>query len=258
MRLAVLLLCAAGCSGPSMGGGDPAPPYSVPTMPAPMPGQASLTGRVLDGGGVPVAGATVAVAETDAVATTDDEGRYALVVPSDSTLTLATSAPGFAPSFRESIVLASEAVVEGFDLLLLPDAELGAMNALGAPEQAAAGGLVAVRLHATGPDCTVDGTHLSVWPPRAATVVYSRPGEAGALDQPDPTLGEVQADTRIGAWLAATLAPASMLAIGVDKPGCSLAPGVPSLGGVSFAGLRRIAPAALTEADLFLEEAAAP
>ena len=69
---------------------------SIPSMPTPMPGKAMLTGVVRDGTGTAVVGATLRIAETDATATSDATGAYALDIPADSTVTLVASADGFA------------------------------------------------------------------------------------------------------------------------------------------------------------------
>jgi len=60
-------------------------PTTIPVMPTPLAGQASLSGRVLDQNGQPVPGATVTFAETGTATTTDTGGAYAITVPSDST-----------------------------------------------------------------------------------------------------------------------------------------------------------------------------
>jgi Carboxypeptidase regulatory-like domain len=225
---------------------------SLPPMPTPMPGEASVSGKVLDADGTAVSGATIKVAETDRTATSDATGVYQMMVPSDSTVTLVTSAPGFAPTFRESVLIASQAMVTGFDVLVLPLATIARMNALGAPDQTATRGLVAVRLHSLNDACLTAGAHVSVWPPKAATVIYSSPNPSGGLDEADPSLDSVQAGGHVDLWLSAAFPPGNMLLITVEQAGCQLLTPSPSMAGVIFPGSRRIDVQSLTQADLFL------
>jgi Carboxypeptidase regulatory-like domain len=233
-------------------------------MPSLISGQASLTGRVLDSSGHGVSGATITIAETEDVATSDVDGVYRLTPISDSTLTLVTRAPGFAPTFRESVILAANATVDGFDVLLLPADELTAINTMGAPGQEATRGVMAVRLRSMDARCVLDGARVTVWPPMAAKVVYSRPGVAGTPEQPappeqpdvpDPTLQAVQPGAQIDLWLAAAMPPGNMLILGVEQEGCRLMTPAPSMAGLTMPGLRAVAAQSLTQAELFLEGA---
>jgi Carboxypeptidase regulatory-like domain len=246
-------LIAAGCGTEKPLGTSPITTGALPEMPAPVLGKAIVSGRVLDADGNGVMSATVKVAETDGSTTTDATGAFMMMVPSDSTLTIATSAAGFATSFRESIMLASQAAVSGFDVMLLRTADVSRINALGVPDQAATRGLMAIRLHSTNPTCATAGAHVTVWPPLAAKVVYGQPSTGGGLDQPDPTLGSVQTGGHIDAWLVGAIPPGNMLQIGVDQAGCTLMTQGPSVDGMIFTGQRRVDVQSLTEADLFLE-----
>jgi hypothetical protein len=253
VRLAVFtaLLGTACHSGPS----DPIEGH-IPTMPHPMPGQASLGGHVRDANGQGVPGVALTIAETDGTATSDATGAFTLMVPSDSTLTLTATATGMARTFRESVVIASGSVVSDFDVLLLPTAAMAAINTLGPAGQAATRGAVAVRLHSMSAGCVTTGALVTVFPATAATVLYSAPATtAGSLDMPDATLKAVQPGTQTAAWLVDALPPGNMnlLRIDVQKAGCQLMPQSPSLGGLMFLGQREVAVASLTEADLFLQ-----
>jgi hypothetical protein len=250
---------ALGCAVAASGCGDVKPTENtpiggnnIPTTPVPMPGHAQVSGVVRDGNGQSVAGATIKVAEMDAMTTSDAAGAYSLMVPSDSTLTLITTAAGFATSFRESIVLADGAMADGLDLMLMPAAEVGRMVELG-PMDATMRGLVAVHLHSMDASCLTAGAHLSVWPPKAATVVYGSPSASGGLDDVDPALSGVEAGARVDAWLAGALPPGNMFLVNVEQPGCTVVAQAPSMGGLMFTGQRRVDAAALTEIDLFLQ-----
>lgn len=227
----------------------------LPAMPAPRLGSATLAGHVRDADGAPVAGATVQVTETDGRTTTDAAGAYRFDVPSDSTVTLAVRAPNMALTFTESMVLASGATVNGVDFALLAPDRVTATNALAAPGQEATRGLMAVRLHSLDPACSVAGAVVSVWPSRAATVVYAAAGATAAMPAPDPALTSVQdgADSHVAAWLAGTMPPGNDLKLEVEREGCRLAAASPSLDGLTYSGQRHVAAGAVTLADLFLE-----
>jgi hypothetical protein len=225
---------------------------SVPMMPMPMSGQATLGGHVLDSGGNPIAGATVIIAETDGSAVADAAGAYSMSVPSDSTLTVKATAPTFAPSYRGSIMLAAQTAIGDFDVTMLTPAEVSSANALvTSVTQPATRGLVALRLHTMSTSCTLTGAHLAVSPSGSATVVYARPSTAGGLDQPDTTADGVQDGATIGAWLLDAFPPATYAQISIAQPGCVLMAGSPSMNGMMFTGGWRAEAAAFTEADLY-------
>lgn len=247
---ALAALCLWGCGAD----GARVSPLDVPARPEPMPGQASLAGHVIDASGHGVQGATIGIAETDAVATTDASGAYQVDVPSDSTITLFASAGGMASTYRESVVLASGAMVTDFDVRLLTTTELAAVNMLGQPGVAAMRGAMAIQLHALDSGCTVAGAHVSVFPATAGTVVYSAPASgSGGLDLPDPTLQEVQVGATTAVWLATAMPSGNMLRIEVQKEGCQPTTESADLGGVMYPGLRYVAATSLTQADLFLQ-----
>jgi hypothetical protein len=243
----------AGCGVQRPVASSPAGAGDVPTTPAIMTGKAQLSGVVRDGDGNGVAQATVRVAETDASAMTDASGAYALAVPADSTLTLVATAPGFATTFRESIIVAEGATATGFDVLLLPSADVARVGALAPSAPADMRGLVAVHLRSLRDGCVTAGARVEVWPPLAATVLYGRPNATGGLDEVDPALSGVEAGARVDAWLAGAVPPGNMFEIRVDQQGCALTAQRPSVGGVLMTGQRRVDAMALTEIDLFLE-----
>lgn len=240
--------------------GESAPPPSPsddplpPAMPKADPLQAMLSGHVRDAHGQGIAGARVSIAETDASATTDAAGAYLLDVPADSTVTVLAAAAGFARTYRESVMVAAGVAVPDFDVMLLSPDALTSMNALGGGAAATSLGVMALRLHSLSADCVTAGARVAVWPPKAATVVYSRRGADG-VDQPDPAADSVQDGVAIHAWLAGAVPPGNMLQLTVEQPGCQVMPQSPSIGGLIFPGLRRAEAQALTEADLFLGRA---
>lgn len=231
--------------------GDTTPP----SMPTPTPGQALLAGHVRDVSGTAVAGATVKVTETGGTTTTDADGAYSLAVPSNSSVTLLVTATNFAKSYRESVMLADAAQVSGFDLFVIAPAEVTAQNAAAVGDKADTRGLMAIRLHSMGSGCALAGAHVAVWPPLAATVMYSRPTTVtGGMDLPDAAMDGVQDGATVHAWLVGAVPPANMLQLSVEQPGCSLMDQSPSFEGLMFPGERWVEAQALTEADLFLSE----
>jgi hypothetical protein len=243
----------SGCSNNAGGGAPPSMADSVPTLPILSVGMAALSGHVRSQDGSAVAGATVQVAETDATTMTDADGAYRLEVQSDSTVTLMATATGLAPTFRESVVIAAKATITDFDLLLLPPDRIAAINALGAPGQEATRGIMAVRLHSMDPACNIVGAQVSVWPPMGAKVIYAPADVAGGIAAPDPGVTAVAAGADIDLWLAGAFPPANGLVFTIEQPGCQLMVASPSLGGLTFPGLRHVAAAAMTQVDLFLE-----
>jgi hypothetical protein len=227
------------------------PDSGVPTMPTPMPGQATLAGVVRDATGAPVAGATLRIAETDVTATSDATGAYSIAVPSESTVTVVASADGFAKTYEESVTLTDGTAASGFDVRLLAPTDVTGKSALAGAATPDKLGVMAVRLQSSAAGCSLAGATLAVYPPDAAKVVYSQPGSGGALDQADATLSSVQAGTDVSAWLVAVIPPGNMLELTVTQAGCQAAP-APSAGGMSFTGGLRADASALTEARLFL------
>src|SRR6185295_2848959 len=73
----------AGCA-------DNLPSHTSPETPTTATDRATISGRVVDASGAPVAGAMVALRSFGDHATSDATGEFTLDVPANSTLTLAT------------------------------------------------------------------------------------------------------------------------------------------------------------------------
>lgn len=241
-----------GCGQEMSSGMQPIDQDTIPMMPRPVAGTATIAGQVTDANGAGVAGATLTVAETDATVVTAADGRFELAVPSDSTLTLIAAAAGYAKTYRESVVVASQTRIDGFDFLMLSPDQLTSFNTLNGAKMST-GGLMAIRLHSMNGGCATDGARLEVWPPRGGQVAYSRPSATGGVDEPDPTLEGVQLGARIDAWITGAISPGNQLTVTVRQDGCRQMGQSPSLGGMVFPGLRHAAAGALTQADLFLD-----
>jgi hypothetical protein len=247
------VIIVGGCSNNAVGTLPVVVDDSIPGMPSPRVGQAALSGHVRDADGHGVAGAALELAETDATATTSADGAYRLEVPSDSTVTIVATATGMAPTFRESVVIAAQATIADFDFVLLAPDRVAAINALAAPGQEPTRGIMAVRLHSLDPACVTAGAQLAVWPPSAAKVVYGGPSASGGLAMPDPGVTAVQAGVDVDLWLAGAYPPGNGLAFTIEQAGCRLMGASPSLGGLTFPGLRHVAAQSMTQVDLFLE-----
>src|ERR1043165_5672275 len=109
----------------SLGGcGDAQAPHTAPETPTTANDRATVTGHVLDLNGAPVAGAAVTVRTFGDHTTTDSTGAFSLPVPppdptgpfsldvpASTTLTLATTAPGMAPTLLQQFLVSPGAVV---------------------------------------------------------------------------------------------------------------------------------------------------
>jgi hypothetical protein len=252
--LGVALLATLGCGKEKGPDSEAVGTTTIPEMPMPTFGQAAVSGVVLNQLGQPVGDATIRVAETDQSTTSDASGAYHITVRSDSTVTLAASATGFATTFRESMIVAFGAAVSGLDITLMAPPTVSAFNSMSSIAMATTRGLMAIRLHSMAAGCATTGAHLTIWPPEAGTLLYSRPDTTGGLDQPDPTVDGVQDGTTIQAWVVAAVSPGSLLQIIVQQPGCQQMPESPSINGVVFPGQRRAVPQGLTQVDLFLNQ----
>ncbi len=224
---------------------------SIPSMPTPMPGKAMLTGVVRDGAGTAVPGATLRIAETDATATSDATGAYAIDVPADSTVTLVGSAAGFAKTYEESVMLGA-GTSGSIDVRLLPPADITAKSAMAEVAAPDKRGVMAVRLRSTDGACAVAGAKLTVYPTGAATVIYGRPASSGGMAVPDVTLASVQDGADVAAWLVAVVPPGNMLLLTIEQPNCALTTSPQIADGMTFTGKLRADAGALTEASLFL------
>ena len=252
MALALGTAACGGTQASSEGVGSQIPPAVV----NPMPASASLSGRVHRADGSPVAGASVLIAETDGSVSTGDDGTYSVSVPSESTVTLVASAPGMAPTYRQPVQLTAQASGMGLDILMLSTDEVATLAALSPTNRATTGGVIATRLHALVPSCAPAGATIAVRPPQAAQVVYGHSAVADAVSSPDPALTSVQVgDGDVAGWLVGAVPPGSEIDIAVARDGCRVAVPAPSLGGLTYESGMRVDALALTEMDLFLEEA---
>ena len=244
---ALAALTITGC------GAEPAAPASSPPPAAPAlaPGMAMIQGRVVEPAGQAVAGATVTLLEAPAggaqrTALADADGRWQLVIPADTSITLHATAAGFAPT-RSANFLVAAGMASDLDLLMLPREQLERLN-LDAGGRAADDGLAAIEVVSLG-SCVVAGGRVTLDPERAGQVVYG----AGNSVAPDQGASTVQAGARPAAWLLGVRPPGVYYRIRFEKPGCSQKLGPIEHRGRIHQGGLSFAPGTLTQSLLFAE-----
>ncbi|HXE57564.1 MAG TPA: TonB-dependent receptor [Gemmatimonadales bacterium] len=90
---------------------------AVPSVPPPDPGAGSLTGRVTNPAGTPLAEVRVTILEANRSATTDAEGRYVIPNLANGTYGVAFALVGFAPQVRRVTIRDAEVTL---DVILQP------------------------------------------------------------------------------------------------------------------------------------------
>jgi hypothetical protein len=173
----VVVASLAGCA-------DNLVPRTVPETPATGKDRAMVTGHVVDTSGAPVAGATVTVRASGEHATADSLGVFTLDVPANTTLTLAATAPGMAPTLVQQF-LVSPGATGIVDLPLVTTDHFKSLVAMGANP---AGGVVAVALKSLSGSGSVGGATVELTP-SLGRVMYAGTG-AGMAD-PDPAMAAV-------------------------------------------------------------------
>lgn len=253
LRTAVAALLAgavlAGCGEGDDGMGKD---VELPGVPDLMPGMAMLSGRVVDRMGSGIASASLLVAESDATATTGADGRFAMVVRGNSTITLVVTADGFAKTFVESVEVPTGKATTGFDVLVVPAATIDEYAQLAQPG-ATDRGLVAVMVRSQRDACAMGGARVTFDHPAVlGKVIYAKQGVPMAGD-PDPALTGIQVTTGVSAWLAAAVPPGTTYALAIDKAGCVTTPAPVTMGDRIHTGRFRVAAKALTQITLFTE-----
>jgi hypothetical protein len=158
--------------------------------------RATVTGRVVDVNGASVAGAAVVVRLTGEHATSDASGAFSLDVPADTTLTIATSATGMAPTLLAQF-LVSPGGSTSVQIPLLTADHLKNLIAMGSNMMM--GGAIAVSLRSvSGATPSATGATIELTPSNLGTVLYA-PTSAGFAD-PDPKMTAFMPGTDPAAW----------------------------------------------------------
>jgi hypothetical protein len=182
----VLAASLSGCS-------DNLAPRPAPETPVAGNARATVTGRVVDAGGAPVAGAAVVVRSSGEHATSDSAGAFTLDVAANTTLTLAATAPAMAPTLLSQF-LVSPGASAAVEMTLFTRDDFKRLVAMGGNPS---GGVVAVALTSMSGRGSLAGATVELTP-SLGRVVYV-PASAG-MAAPDPTLRAVEQDADAYAW----------------------------------------------------------
>jgi hypothetical protein len=144
--------------------------------------RATVTGRVVDADGAALAGATVTLRLTGERATTDSDGAFVLDVPAHTTLTVAATAPGMAPTLLPQFMLDPEHSA-AFTVPMVTSARLASLAALGPNPD---GGVVAMTVKSLSGVRQTDLITIEIAPSSFGKVLYAP--ESSGLSDPDPGL----------------------------------------------------------------------
>ena len=170
--------------------------------------RAIVTGRVVEADGAALAGATVTVRATGERATTDITGAFVLDVPANTTLTLAATAAGMAPTLLPQFMLDPDHSAD-FTIPMLTGARLANLVAMGPNPK---GGVVAITVKSlTGAFQPEGRTTIEITPSNFGKVMYAP--ECTGLPDPDPALTAMGPGDNCLAWGLGVQPHASTMAI---------------------------------------------
>lgn len=188
IRLACFVVALAGCA-------DDLTALEPPETPPAATERATVAGRVVDADGVAVPGATIAVRATGERATADATGAFVLDVPANTTLTIATTSPGMAPTLLPQL-LVSPATIAQVTIPLVTTARLASLSGLGPYPM---GGVVAITVQsASGTPAASANSTIELTPNSLGKVLYAP--EAPGMPDPDPSLTSMGAGSDCIAW----------------------------------------------------------
>lgn len=238
MREALVLFLLSACSASF-------PPSELPTSPVISTGRATVKGKVVDGVGVPVAGALVWSAESDDSITSAADGTFSLSVPSDTTLTLRALKEVFTGTSLQPFSLTAGSTVEGLEVLMIPGSTLGLLNnyASGVEDH----GVVAVTAISLSATCSIAGGTVRLELVPTAKALYVPNGQHA----PDVRLQAMQARGEPNAWIAGVPAGTGYELV-FEGTGCRQVSLPVSHGGVTWQHGLRVT-RGLTVANVFVE-----
>jgi carboxypeptidase family protein len=167
-------------------------PYTSPETPTIGNDRATVTGHVLDTSGAPVAGATVAVRTSGEHATVDSTGAFTLDVAANTTLTLAATAPGMAPTLLQQFLVSPGAT----GMVEIPMVTTDHFQSLVAMGQIPMGGVVAVALKSMSGNGSLAGATVELTP-SLGRVMYAA---GDGMTDPDPRMAMVLPSSDPYAW----------------------------------------------------------
>ena len=168
-------------------------PHTSPETPTTGNDRATVIGHVLDASGAPVAGATVSVRSSGEQAAVDASGAFTLDVPANTTLTLAATAPGMAPTLLQQFLVSpgTSAMVE---LPMVTGEHYKTLVGMGSN---ATGGVVAVALKSLSGSGSLAGATVELTP-SLGRVMYAAAGTG--MTDPDPAMAMVVQGEDPYAW----------------------------------------------------------
>lgn len=235
--LAVIVFLLTGCA-------DNLAPHTPPETPTVGGDRATVTGHVVDANGAAVAGAAVVVRATGEHATADSNGMFALDVPANTTLTLAATAPGMAPTLLQQL-LVSPGMSAALEIPLITSEHFKSLVALGANPS---GGVVAIAVRSiSGASNGAAGATVELTPSNLGRVMYA-PGSAGMPD-PDPSMMAVVQANESYAWALGVQPHVSIMELALH--GVSQVEPPYSIDDVIWPGTFTVDAGALTQVTLF-------
>lgn len=157
--------------------------------------RATVSGHVVDVNGAPIMGASVELRSLGERTTTDATGAFTLDVPANTTLTLAATAAGMAPTLLQQLMLSPEAST-AVELPMLTTTHYASLLALGTIPT---GGVVAITVKSlAGTAGSAMGATLELTPRNLGTVMYV--SQASGMPDPDPAMTSVVQGNNLIAW----------------------------------------------------------
>lgn len=245
MRPLLLLLTLVACAQRKA---DPLP--AVP--PVPDTGHATLSGQVLDGSNLPIAGVLVACNESNDSYITGADGLYALQVPAASAITVSTTKTGYASTVLTPMYVEPDRVVNGLNILMMPGPSIGAFNAEAGPDEIR--GVLAVQVISLNGQCdATSGTvavlnPVTLQPMPGALALYVNPGST----EPDRHVPAMQAGSFPNAYLVGV--PEGQNApVQFSKAGCPALDFPVHYNGVQWLSGMRVWAKGLTQVPVFVQ-----
>ena len=156
--------------------------------------RATISGRVVDDTGAALAGATILVRASGERTVSDDDGAFLLDVPANTTLTVATTAAGKAPTLLPQFMLAPDGNAS-FTIPLVGGARLASLVALGPNPM---GGAVAINVKSVAGAHGTGDTTIELTPSNFGRVLYAP--ESDGMPDPDPALTAIGPGDDCLAW----------------------------------------------------------
>jgi hypothetical protein len=234
--VAMFVTAVTGCT-------DPPTIHTSPDTPPIGTERAMVTGHIVDANGIAVAGATVELRSIGTRVTADTSGAFALDVPANTTLTVAASAPGMAPTLLQQFMVSPGATAT-FDVPLLATAHLTSLIAMGGN---AMGGVVAISLKSmSGTTDSAAGATVDISPANLGRVLYAPP--QGGMPDPDPSMTAIVHGTPL-AWAVGVQPHVTVLTLALH--GVSQVSAPYAIDEVTWPGTFTVDPGALTLITLF-------